>query len=238
MKRLVCNSVSLFALIGASSATAADLELKAPAVVVAPLPVWAGCYVGGNLGGVLSWDKFTGGAGSGVLLGGQAGCNYQINWLVVGLEVNAEHVAGDQTNGGTATAGPGLIAQANANLNSVVDIAARTGFAYERFLFFSKAGVAWADYTFKAATLTTTGLTPLAATGADANKTLPGIVGGFGAEYMLTPNLTAKLEADFYYFTRTNIGFACTPGAGINCPNSTSGPAGMATVRTGLNYKF
>ena len=65
MKRLVCSSVSLFALIGASSAIAADLELKAPLVVIAPLPVWTGCYLGGNLGGVMSWDKFTGGAGSG-----------------------------------------------------------------------------------------------------------------------------------------------------------------------------
>jgi outer membrane immunogenic protein len=49
MRRLVLTSVAIIACAAATSASAADLPVKAPAL--APVWSWTGCYVGGNVGG-------------------------------------------------------------------------------------------------------------------------------------------------------------------------------------------
>ena len=94
------------------SAFGADLPTrKAPP---APIPValpynWSGCYVGGNIGGLWASKDF--GAiqnygyqsengpglgngqtvdGSGVLIGGQVGCNYQVGQWVFGAQVDED----------------------------------------------------------------------------------------------------------------------------------------------------
>jgi outer membrane immunogenic protein len=81
-------------LVLAVSAQAADLPLKAPPRVAAPVFSWTGCYAGGNAG--YSWGRARGDADSetvgafstssrpnGFIGGGQIGCNWQrdSNWF-------------------------------------------------------------------------------------------------------------------------------------------------------------
>jgi len=103
--------VGLFSILGICSAVAADMPLKAP---IKPLPVvsWTGCYVGANVGG--GWadktyndplaafpDNILGShTASGVLGGGQVGCDYQVGRWVFGAQgaaeaadLNATHLA-------------------------------------------------------------------------------------------------------------------------------------------------
>src|ERR1700683_3694346 len=106
MKRAFVSIVAIFAALGV--ANAADLPQQAPPYQPAPPPVvaagynWTGVYIGANVGG--AWQQFTAipvafvnGAlinpsapttfnGGGVLAGGQAGFNYQVSNLLVGLE--------------------------------------------------------------------------------------------------------------------------------------------------------
>jgi outer membrane immunogenic protein len=69
-----------------TSAAAADLTRRPPPPLVAPIPTWAGFYIGGHFGGVTSSETvdFVSTDPSGVLGGLQAGYNYIIapNWLV------------------------------------------------------------------------------------------------------------------------------------------------------------
>src|ERR1700712_4995702 len=88
--------------VSATTAQGADLAprsyTKAP-VAVAPIYSWTGCYVGGNVGG--GWDRqsytnvnpqrlpnFDLGSerNSGVVGGGQVGCDYQVGSWVVGAQ--------------------------------------------------------------------------------------------------------------------------------------------------------
>jgi len=95
MKKIVVGFSVLLGLMGAQ-ALAADLPLRSPPPV-APLFTWTGCYVGGQVGG--GWGRETASAPvlapgisvtgdtSGVIGGGQIGCNYQFapTW-VIGIE--------------------------------------------------------------------------------------------------------------------------------------------------------
>src|SRR5215218_6002110 len=102
MKKLLAASVALSGLLG-SPVLAADLPAKAPvykAAVAAPLFTWTGCYLGANVGG--GWARkrivdqepepeLIGVDGdrhnsSGVVGGGQIGCDYQMNNWVFGIQ--------------------------------------------------------------------------------------------------------------------------------------------------------
>src|SRR6516225_2973650 len=99
MTKLLLASISAVTLLG-GWANAADLGRPAPsyapAVVYAPafLPIWTGCYVGGNVGGAWAmsdWnDTILGDFGSnstvGAIGGLQAGCNYQVGHWVFGIQ--------------------------------------------------------------------------------------------------------------------------------------------------------
>ena len=97
-----------------SIAQAADLgplppSPPPPPVYVAPVFTWTGFYIGGNLG--VAWTKgdVTDSFGNGFRFGqnavfaggGQIGANYQINWLVVGVEADFDWLANNQNSSGT-----------------------------------------------------------------------------------------------------------------------------------------
>jgi len=113
----VLFSSAVLSLGWAPLATAADMRVKAPVYKPAAAAVydWTGCYVGGNIGS--GWQKTTstdaepgGGTfledagtntGTGVVGGGQIGCDYQfapkwvlgIQGMFDGAGVNGSHVA-------------------------------------------------------------------------------------------------------------------------------------------------
>src|SRR5262245_25507875 len=76
--------------LAASQASAADVPRKAPAVVPPAPPLWTGCYIGANAGGIFGRAEATFGFGevstnnSAFAGGGQIGCAYQFSgeWVV------------------------------------------------------------------------------------------------------------------------------------------------------------
>jgi outer membrane immunogenic protein len=121
---MVLSGIAGAALMAIAPANAADLVplYKAPAIVPVRVFSWTGCYIGGNIGwgrgrdtvsipnlgettGVpelsgVSLPSVTGNA-SGVVSGGQVGCNNQFapNW-VIGIEGDGEaaNIKGDVTD--------------------------------------------------------------------------------------------------------------------------------------------
>jgi outer membrane immunogenic protein len=97
MKRLLLAGAAILALCG-TPAFAADMAVKAPPMAPAPVFSWTGCYFGGEMG--VGWGRshhdFNNGAPSdnsdprGGLIGGLAGCNYQMNNIVIGVEGDYE----------------------------------------------------------------------------------------------------------------------------------------------------
>src|SRR5262245_36881651 len=211
MKKL---SLAALAALVASPAVAADI----PRRVYAPPPPppvylfsWTGCYVGGNIGGL--WvekefhEPFFGGSftrdASGVLGGGQIGCNYQFagGW-VVGIQ-------GDYDWTDAHAEGPGVFFP---NLNhdfhvkSVASVTGRIGYAWNRLLGYVKGGGAWErdDLTL---TFVPTGLS------ATFSDTRSGWTIGVGVEYAFTNWLTAFIEYDHYDFGSRTDNVVCGPRA-------------------------
>src|SRR5947209_19171294 len=119
IQKLLTASLTAAAMVG--SAYAADLPSREPppAYVPAPLFTWTGVYIGANVGGAfretnsgpLDNAVFFGGAApfGGVvanntsnngrlLVGGQAGLNWQLNQFVLGIEGDGQAVLGRNNN--------------------------------------------------------------------------------------------------------------------------------------------
>src|SRR5215475_13807225 len=139
----------------ATSAIAADMPMKAPPPAPAPVYLWTGCYIGGNVG----WaqvsahlnDRFDGDddgrlSKSGFAGGGQIGCDYQFasNWvigiqgMIDGTDINRSRVS--------------ILAPAftfHHDVNSFATITARLGYLVTpSFLFYVKGGWGTVDESF------------------------------------------------------------------------------------------
>ncbi len=166
MKKLLFATAAALALTIAEPALAADLPLKAETPFEARFS-WTGCYLGGHLGGSFAHKDITDpvqlvqdsflGAGStvgittasptptGVVIGGQIGCDYQFNpsW-VVGIE----GAASGSTMKGSTTVGLPLgnpdTALVKAKTDFLTSVTARLGYAFDNVLLYGKGGVALA----------------------------------------------------------------------------------------------
>jgi outer membrane immunogenic protein len=135
----------------AAPALAADLELKAPAVLPIARYSWAGVYGGAQGGG--GWDQSTwrlfSQNGSGAFYGGQLGYNYQMGQFVVGTE-------GD-LSGSTLQASRICAAVAGSNCQTKLDYLAslrgRVGAAFERLMIYGDGGVAFGGFRFAETTV-------------------------------------------------------------------------------------
>jgi outer membrane immunogenic protein len=238
-KSLVLASVAASLLFGAT-AQAADLPVRgpvyAPAVVAEPPFTWTGCYIGVNVGGDWARNKYTTNAdffgiagldagshtASGVIGGGQLGCNYQMNALVIGIEGMFD---GAGLNGSHNTLF-GLVTISSKN-DWLANVTARVGYAWDRSLLYVKGGGAWMDetQTFTGLGLSTTG----------GSTTRSGWLVGAGYEYAFNRNWSAKLEWNYMDFGSKAIS-ACLLGV--------CGPAGVSDKETanavllGANYRF
>jgi outer membrane immunogenic protein len=129
VKKLLLAGLAFGALM--APAVAADLPVKAPVMVADPAPTWAGCYVGGNLGGLRGGDHndfsfislfapdlFSNPATTapfshsynanswGVTGGIEAGCNYQSGRLVWGFEADFNGASRVSTSNSYGPIGP------------------------------------------------------------------------------------------------------------------------------------
>lgn len=213
MKTLLAATALTTALV-AAPAMAADLSRGvAPAPVMAPATVvdygfnWTGGYVGANVG--YRWvdssadaGGFHGNLDSGSAFGGlQAGYNWQVNQFVFGLETDFGYGSSSKYDNyfGTRATWEGTTR-------------ARAGVAFDRFLVYGTAGVAYADFK-------TTNLT------ASSSDWQVGWAAGGGLEYAVTNNVSLKGE-----YLYTDYGSDTVNGAKYDLSNS--------LVRLGVNYKF
>ncbi len=239
----------------AGSAGAADIAPPPVAPVYAPpAPVvafftWTGCYLGANVGGLWAsrdWtDQIPGDplfgtdlgkyTGSGVLGGGQAGCNYQVGAWVFGVQADY-----DWSNATASNAPGGLTLFAfsdQSRMKALASVTGRVGYAWtERFLGYVKTGGAWEQSNFS--------ILFAGASFATASETRGGWTIGIGGEYAFLDWLTGFIEYDYYGFNSSLNSFACV-GAGCLIPAAAAigiAPFNVTTsinvLKVGLNAKF
>jgi outer membrane immunogenic protein len=238
MKALLRSAIVGTLLIGNSS-FAADLAVKAPPVAAPALFSWTGCYIGVHVGGggseetvsvpsILPGISVTGHT-SGILGGGQAGCNLQFggNWLI-GFE--GEGSAADLRGDITQTI-VGVTGTAHAQTDWLASATGRLGWAWDRVLIYGKGGVAWAGNKYSL-------FIPQFPEQETASETRPGWTAGAGIEWAFSTNWSIKGEYDYYDFgtrTLTLVGtFAGAPIAvpGVMVRQKTS------VGKLGINYRF
>jgi len=221
MKRLVLAGIGALAVMTAmGSANAADLPHRHAMPVKAPMyeaPYnWTGFYIGINGGGGFghsNWDAFgTGFNTSGGLVGGTIGYNHQMGQVVFGLEGD-----GDWSD----LRGSGLCAGVSCETrnNWLATARGRIGYAFDRFLPYLTAGMAYGDVRATAAGVVS------------FNSTNIGWTGGGGLEYAFLNNWSAKLE--YLYVDLGKAGCDATACGVATDVNFTSN-----IVRGGINYRF
>lgn len=209
---------------GAAPALAADLPYRGAAASYdyPPTFTWTGFYAGLNAG--LGVGTFTNGGSyyfgnnpAGWMLGGTVGYNFQSGNLLVGAEGDWDwaRIASDaSTSPGVASTGI---------VNGLMTARVRVGYAMDRVLFYGTGGYAGAN--LRGVITNYPGRVSI-----DENNWSSGWALGLGAEYAITPHITAKAE---YLFTSlaSNSYFN-------NTVNYTSSGANLNLLRAGVNYKF
>jgi outer membrane immunogenic protein len=240
MKRSLLGSASVGALILATSAQAADLGrpvYKAPAVAPAPWS-WTGFYVGGNVGAVSDHSSISNDPASsnpwltapptanatGVIGGLEAGYNWQMSQLVLGLEGDVSWSSANQSVV-TPTPATGKTDTYTSRLNALATIRGRVGWAFDRALLYGTGGVAFANFKDQLVD----SVFPF--TAAPSSSTTGWTAGG-GIEYALTDHWTAKAEY-------LHVGFSsrtATDNFGLGYVFDFKDRLDIG--RVGINYKF
>jgi outer membrane immunogenic protein len=244
---------------------AADLPVKAPPPVMAPLPTWTGFYLG--LNGGYSWGRSsrelnfvtatgaaiippggvvtTGGTElEGGLFGGQIGYNWQTaNW-VFGVETDIQWA---NQRGSRAFTGLIPLAGGGALTGAVVDqklewfgtFRGRGGFLVgQSALLYVTGGLAYGSLQTDIALAGITAAGAGIAATASGSSTRVGWTLGTGLEWKFSPNWSAKLE--YLYMdigNTTNTAFITTPAGTVVGANVTSRVTDNI-IRGGFNYQF
>jgi outer membrane immunogenic protein len=224
------------------AASAADMALKARPPAVS-LYNWTGCYIGGNVGG--GWDRtdttratIDGVVGfspanygresdSGVMGGGQAGCDFQTGNLVFGVQGQFDF---GSIKGQHALTDFPAFSETN-NLQDVITATGRFGYLFTpSFLGYGKLGVAFMHDRNQV-------FSPGGAPFESASFTMPGMTVGGGVEWMFTPNWSVFAEYNYMWIEDlAGQHFNAAPGsAGGEVLNIK--PV-VQTALVGVNYKF
>jgi outer membrane immunogenic protein len=203
--------------------------------VAQPIPVfnWTGMYVGvsgGGAWGTSDWTfttlPLTTIRGSGWLLGGTLGANWQTGMFVFGAEgdfswanLNMLTTGSTALFAGQCASGPGP--GCSADMKWFGTIRGRVGVVSGTVLFYLTGGFAAANFSYAI---------PLQPTG---TVTATGWTVGGGLEAMVTPNWTVKGE---YLYADLRDSSACGPA--ICAPPGVIAHNTVHIVRLGLNFKF
>jgi len=234
MTRTILFAVAALGFVG-GSALAADLPAKAPITKAPPAYYnWGGFYIGGlaTYGWTDSVHCDGGACDPGIVfpafnmngwLGGvTAGYNLQnANW-VFGIEADWSWGHVDGSSGDTVDFGCGTC---RTSVDSIGTVRARLGYAFDRFLPYVTAGVAFTEYR--------------ASVGAppdfhEDSWTRATFAGGAGLEYGFYGNWSAKAE---YLFIRRAGDFLYAPHDCL-APGCFARTSDIQTVRFGVNYRF
>ena len=244
-----------FAAVTMSSGLAADL--RAPVYKAPPPPVvvstWSGCYVGASGGYIKPRDTSIPISGDpalllsqtlgnvptsispdndGYLVGGQIGCNYEVNRVVWGFETDLSYV--DAPRNFSVIQGPAVVTTTfNQDLEYLGTVRGRIGYAFDSVLVYATGGLAYGKVNASARISDAAGTSVLA--GSQSKMQVGYTVGG-GLEYALNRNWSIKGEYLFYDLGDQTL-----------TTNAIVGPAETAffnheasghIVRAGLNYRF
>ena len=246
MKKLLLGAAVSLAMVGGASA--ADM----PVYNKAPVWSWTGCYVGGNIGG--GWSRndtatsattppplanveIVNATGSGVVGGGQVGCDYQFagGWVIgVAGEFEASGIKGSTVIPANATLAIAANSfQADTNIPWIATATARLGYAFTpAALLYVRGGAAWMRDN---ADLATVG--PPSTVIATATDNRSGWTVGGGMEYKLWSNMSGFVEYNYLDFGKkdpvTFVGVPATPGT-----LPTSIRSNISEVLVGLNLRF
>jgi opacity protein-like surface antigen len=215
MKKLLLAGAAAVSLGISDPARAADMPLGN----VAPVPIfnWTSCFLGAHIGGGWAHKDFTDPvalvqnsilgtvtagvtavSSSGLIIGGQMGCDYQFGFSpwVLGLEgaVSGGNLRGN-TNFVLPLGGPGDIATLTAKTDFLPSVTARVGYALDNWLFYVRAGGAWAGDKYS---VTGTFLPTATAFGLEGVDNRFGWTAGAGVEWAFAELWSARLEYDYY----------------------------------------
>ncbi len=215
--------------LGATSAIAADMTVKAP--VVAPVPLWTGFYMGvhGGYGRgnsrlvdpdlTFAQDRFNM-ATRGWLAGAQIGANWQFDSLVVGAELD---LSWGDIKGSRPVDPANIFSGIAVSYQALATGTGRIGYAAGNALVYVKGGVAWANIAVQSFVGTPAPI--------DVNHQRTGLTGGIGLEYALTNNISARAEYDYLYFGPASIALGTR-----RSPSSVDHD--LHLVKLGVNYRF
>jgi outer membrane immunogenic protein len=210
MKKILLATVA-FAALGMVPAGAADLAArtytKAPAL--APLPTWAGFYLGA-VGGYSSEDGSNSFDRKGGSAGGTVGYNWQQGNVVFGLEADAlwadistKNIIGDE-----------------AKIDATGTVRGRLGYAFGPALLYVTGGYAWADSKIS-----------FVGVGSDSHVHSGWTVGA-GGEYMFAPKWSVKAEYLYKSFGSEDYTYS------VPAFNGSTGTTNFHSGQVGVNYHF
>jgi outer membrane immunogenic protein len=198
-------SVVAILVTGAGVAAAADMPIavKAPPNANPYVFDWTGLYVGAHGGWAQAPIDFPGApaypAGpprqtlNGALVGGQAGFNWQIQKLVLGIEADFSWA-----DGMSGTVHDGTYMTENQSIDWTGTARGRAGWAFGQFLPYMTAGLAWDNASANVACPAGVQFGWCHTTGAFSfsdRQTHTGFVWGGGMEYAFDPRWSVKVEA-------------------------------------------
>jgi len=249
MRKLSFATAAAMAVIIASPACAADLPLKEAAPFAARFN-WTGCYLGGHLGGgfahkditdpvLLVQDPFVPGtttgittvspSPSGVVIGGQIGCDYQFapSW-VVGIE----GAASGSTMKGSRTVGLPLgnpdTALVQAKTDFLTSVTARLGYAFDNVLVYGKGGFALAGDRYDV-----TGSFAGTPFGFEGLENRIGWTAGGGVEWAFSQHWSASVEYDYYGFGHRVVAMSDSTNVFLG---NVDVKQSIQVVKVGLNF--
>jgi outer membrane immunogenic protein len=251
MRMYLLAGAATLAVTMAGSALAADLPLKSETPFAARFN-WTSCYVGGHLGGGFGQKDITdpvalvqnqavfAGPGattgittvspspSGVVIGGQIGCDYQFeSSFVIGIEGAASGSTMKNTKNVTLPLGNPDTALVRATTDFLPSVTARAGYAFDNILLYGKGGVALAGDKYDV-TGSFTGI-PFAFEGLD--NRFGWTVGG-GVDWAFSHHWSVNLEYDYYQFGHNRISMLDpVNGSGFVDIKQT-----VQVVKVGLNF--
>lgn len=247
MKKFASAAAAIAALGFVNSANAADMPIKMPvkaAPMVAPDYNWTGLYVGGV--GTYGWGNsqhcqigvaapltncdptFPQTEPAGWQGGATVGYNWQSDRWVLGVEGDWSWGKLNGSSLRTTNFGCGAaIDVCITNIKSTETLRGRLGWAFDRFLPYATAGIAWnqLNASMGSGTFYSSG-----------DTTKSSFVVGGGLEYAFLQNLSAKIE----YLHIVQLGdFTFDSGAACGATRPCYVHVGaINVVRFGLNYRF
>lgn len=206
----------------ASLLVPASLVLAEPATARGLLsPIWTGIYAGIHGGadwtdvktsGGLSFDSQT------AAYGGHVGLNFSLGLVMIGVEAD---LGINSAEFGIGIVGPG--ATLTGEVSAFGTARARLGIPLGPALFYATAGYAWSDVEI---TISQAGASVSRATG------FQGIVYGVGAEVMVLPSISVRLEALRYDYGSAQLDLGSLGRSADEFdPSST-------VIRAGVSFRF